>query len=64
MNESTPEVDVIHVVESPDDPATELEPDDKGWSDIGQWQSTRRNCMIAKAVIYFDEAHRLAEVDV
>jgi len=36
----------------------------RGWSDIGQWQSTRRNLAIAKAAIQVDEAHRLAEAEV
>jgi len=42
----------------------ELEPGDEGWSDVGQWQSTRRNLAIAKAAIQVDEAHRLAEAEV
>ena len=59
MKESTPEFDVICNVESPTDLVIELDP-----NDVGSWQSTRRNCAIAKAVIYVDEAHRLAEADV
>ncbi len=59
MKESTPEFDAICNVESPKDLVIELDP-----SDVGQWQSTRRNCAIAKAAIYVDEAHRLAETDV
>jgi len=51
-------------VESPEDLAIELEPGDDGWSDVGRWQSTRRNLAIAKAAIQVDEAHRLAEAEV
>ena len=51
-------------VESPEDLVIELEPDDEGWSDVGTWQSTRRNLAMAKAAIQVDEAHRLAEAEV
>jgi len=64
MKESTPEFDVICGVESPEDPVIKLEPSDEGWSDVGQWQSTRRNLAISKAAIQVDEAHRLAEAEV
>ena len=58
MKESTPEFDLICNVESPTDLMIEPDPN------VGPWQSTHRNCAIAKAAIYVDEAHRLAEADV
>jgi len=59
MNESTPEFDVICNGESPKHLVIEPDP-----HDVGSWQPTRRNGAIAKAAIYVDEAHRLADVDV
>ena len=64
MKESIAEFRETYGVESPEDLVIELEPGDEGWSDIGQWQSTRRNLAIAKAAIQVDEAHRLAEAEV
>ena len=64
MKESIAEFRETYDVESPEDLVIELEPGDEGWSDVGQWQSTRRNLAIAKAAIQVDEAHRLAEADV
>jgi len=64
MKESIAEFREIYDVESPEDLVIELEPGDEGWSDVGQWQSTRRNLAIAKAAIQVDEAHRLAQAEV
>jgi DNA-binding transcriptional regulator YhcF (GntR family) len=64
MKESIAEFRETYDVESPEDLVIELEPGDEGWSDVGQWQSTRRNLAIAKAAIQVDEAHRLAEPEV
>jgi len=64
MKESIAEFRETYGVESPEDLVIELEPGDEGWSDVGQWQSTRRNLAIAKAAIQVDEAHRLAEAEV
>jgi len=64
MKESIAEFRETYDVESPEDLVIELEPGDEGWSDVGQWQSTRHNLAIAKAAIQVDEAHRLAEADV
>jgi predicted transcriptional regulator len=64
MKESIQEFRETYDVESPEDLVIELEPGDEGWSDVGQWQSTRRNLAIAKAAIQVDEAYRLAEADV
>ena len=64
MKQSIQEFRETYDVESPDDLVIELEPDDEGWSDVGTWQSTRRNLAIAKAAIHVDEAHRLAEAEV
>jgi len=51
-------------VEHPEDLVIESNLGDEEWSDVAQWQSTRRNCAIAKAAICVDETHRRAEVDV
>ena len=64
MKESIAEFRETYDVESPEDLVIELEPGDEGWSDVEQWQSTRRSLAIAKAALYVDEAHRLAEADV
>ena len=64
MKESIGEFRATYGVESPEDLVIELEPGDEGWSDVGQWQSTRRNLALAKAAIQVDEAHRLAEAEV
>jgi predicted transcriptional regulator len=64
MKESIAEFRETYDLESPEDLVIELEPGDEGWSDVGQWQSTRRNLAIAKAAIQVDEAHRLAEAEV
>jgi predicted transcriptional regulator len=64
MKESIAEFRETYDVESPEDLVIELEVGDEGWSDVGQWQSTRRNLAIAKAAIQVDEAHRLAEAEV
>ena len=64
MKESIAAFRATHDVESPEDLVIELEPGDEGWSDVGQWQSTRRNLAIAKAAIQVGEAHRLAEAEV
>jgi len=64
MKESIATFRATYDVESPEDLVIELEPGDEGWSDVGQWQSTRRNLAIAKAAIQVDEAHRLAEAEV
>ena len=64
MTQSIQEYRETYDVESPEDLVIELEPGDDGWSDVGKWQSTRRNLAIAKAAIQVDEAHRLAEANV
>ena len=64
MKESIAAFRATYDVESPEDLVIELEPGDEGWSDVGQWQSTRRNLAIAKAAIQVGEAHRLAEAEV
>ena len=64
MKESIAEFRETYDVESPEDLVIELEAGDEGWSDVGEWQSTRRNLAIAKAAIQVDEAHRLAEAEV
>jgi len=51
MKESIATFRATYDVESPEDLVIELEPGDEGWSDVGQWQSTRRNLAIAKAAI-------------
>lgn len=61
MEETVQEFRETYDVESPEDLAIELDPGDEGWSDVGRWQSTRRNLAIAKAALQVDEAHRLAE---
>jgi len=64
MKKSASEFRETYGVKSPVDLVIELEPGDEGWSDVDQWQSTRRNLAIAKAAIQVDEAHRLAEAEV
>jgi len=64
MKESIAAFRATYDVESPEDLVIEFEPGDEGWSDVGQWQSTRRNLAIAKAAIQVDKAHRLAGPDV
>ena len=64
MKETIQEFRETYDIESPEDLAIELEPGEKGWDVVGQWQSTRRNLAIAKAAIQVDEAHRLAEAEV
>lgn len=49
-------------VDSVEDLATILEPDDDGWADLNEWRSTRKNLALAKAALQVDEAHRVAEV--
>lgn len=61
MNASIKTFRECYDVESPEDLVIDLEPDDEGWDDVGEWQATRRNLAIAKAAIRVDEAHRLAE---
>lgn len=63
MKQSIQEFRETYDVESPEDLVIDLEPGDEGWTDVGQWQSTRRNLAIAKAAIQVDEAHRLAKAE-
>ena len=64
MKESIAEFREVYDVESPEDLVIKVEPGDEGGSDVGQWQSTRRNLAISKAAIRVGEAHRLAEAEV
>lgn len=48
-------------VESPEELASELEPGEKGWGDVGRWEATRRRRAVARAALTVDEAHRLIE---
>ena len=48
-------------VESPEELATALDPEEDGWADVGRWQATRRNLAFAQAALHVDEAHRLVE---
>lgn len=48
-------------VETPEELARQLDADEPGWLDLGEWRTTRRNLAIAQAALSFDEAYRLIE---